>query len=618
LDVFRLRDKLVGDYQQYVTSFVNVRDGRIRKRVDEELEAGLLWPEPLIQLNPSFEPGGYVDELVGEGLLHPEADRIFRMKDDRSDAGRRMRLHKHQVDAIRAAKTDGSYVLTTGTGSGKSLAYLVPIVDWVLRRGPGSGIQAIVVYPMNALANSQQQELNKFLNWGYPDARGPVTFARYTGPDDDETRSRILESPPDILLTNYVMLELILTRPHEKNLVKAAKDLRFLVMDELHTYRGRQGADVAMLCRRVKEACTANDLQYVGTSATLSTEGSYEDQRVEVAGVASQIFGVPVAPANVIGETLQRATRPAALEDAEFVRRLTERVKGREETSADYAAFLQDPRSMWIESTIGLKEEDGRLVRQMPRAVTGDEGVAKDLAALTGVSEERAVDSITRQLLGGYDAKNPDTGFPGFNFRLNQFISRGETVYATIQSPDTRYITTQGQKYAPESDRQNILLPLTFCRECGQEYYMVWLRRPETTSVQYLTSRGRLADRTDEEGGEAGYLYISDEIPWPLDEGEVQKRLPDDWLEEKGDAWRVKSHYRKLLPRTLRVAPSGKEDASGVEGQFIPTPFRFCLSCSVTYSGHQQSDYGKLTTLGSGGRSTSTTILLCPTRPRSS
>lgn len=609
MDVFRLRDKLVGDYQQYVTSFVNIRDGRIRKRVDEELEAGLLWPEPLIQLNPSFEPGGYVDELLGEGLLHAEADRIFRMKEDRGDSGRRMRLHKHQVDAIRAAKTDQSYVLTTGTGSGKSLAYLVPIVDWVLRRGPGRGIQAIVVYPMNALANSQQQELDKFLNWGYPDGRGPVTFARYTGPDDDETRSRILESPPDILLTNYVMLELILTRPYEKKLVKAAKDLRFLVMDELHTYRGRQGADVAMLCRRVKEACAADDLQYVGTSATLSTEGSYEDHRVEVAGVASQIFGVPVTPANVIGETLQRATPPAVLEDAEFVRRLTERVTGREEPSSDYEAFLQDPRSMWIESTIGLEEEDGRLVRQMPRAITGDEGVAKDLAALTGVSEERAVDAITRQLLEGYTAKNPATGFPAFNFRLNQFISRGETVYATIQSPDTRYITTQGQKYAPESDRQNILSPLTFCRECGQEYYMVWLRRDETMSVQYLTSRGRLADRTDEEGGEAGYLYVSDEIPWPLDEGEVQKRLHDDWLEEKGAGWRVKSHYRKLLPRTLNIAPNGKEDASGVEGQFILTPFRFCLSCSVTYSGHQQSDYGKLTTLGSGGRSTSTTIL---------
>lgn len=546
MDVFRLREKLVGDYQQYVTSFINIRDGRMQKRVDEELDAGLLWPEPLIQLNPSFEPGGYVDDLVGEGLLHAEADKIFRLKDDHQDAGRRMRLHKHQVDAIRAAKTGESYVLTTGTGSGKSLAYIVPIVDWVVRRGPGRGIQAIVVYPMNALANSQQQELNKFLNWGYPDGRGPVSFARYTGPDDDETRARILESPPDILLTNYVMLELILTRPHEKNLIRAAQDLRFLVMDELHTYRGRQGADVAMLCRRVKEACSADDLQYVGTSATLSTEGSHEDQRTEVAGVAGQIFGVSVDPTNVIGESLKRATPAADLADPEFVRRLAGRVTSGDEPPADYGAFLEDPLSTWIESTVGLKEEDGRLVRQTPRSITGEEGVGRELAAATGVSEERATDAMARQLLAGYQARDPDTGFPAFAFRLNQFISRGETVYATIEAPDTRYITTQGQKYAPRSDRQSILLPLSFCRECGQEYYIVWLRRNEDTGEQYLSPRDRLADRTDEEGGEAGYLHLSDEAPWPLDEREVQERLPDDWLEERGGGWRVKSHYRKL------------------------------------------------------------------------
>ena len=76
------------------------------------------------------------------------------------------------------AQTGVNYVLTTGTGSGKSLAYIVPIVDHVLRRGSGRGVQAIVVYPMNALANSQEGELTKFLKLGYPDGQGPVTFAR--------------------------------------------------------------------------------------------------------------------------------------------------------------------------------------------------------------------------------------------------------------------------------------------------------------------------------------------------------------------------------------------------------------------------------------------------------
>jgi len=115
-------------------------------------------------------------------------------------------------------------------------------VNHVLENGSGKGIQAIIVYQMNALANSQFGELKKFLNHGYPDGRGPVTFRRYTGQEKDEQRKEIIANPPDIILTNYVMLELILTRPDEGGLVRAAQNLRFLVLDELHTYRGRQGS----------------------------------------------------------------------------------------------------------------------------------------------------------------------------------------------------------------------------------------------------------------------------------------------------------------------------------------------------------------------------------------
>ena len=144
------------------------------------------------------------------------------------------------MEGFRAAREDDSYVLTTGTGSGKSLAYIVPIVDHILRRGNGKGIQAVIVYPMNALANSQIGELKKFLENGYPQGYPPVTFRRYTGQESEEDRQEIIANPPDILLTNYVMLELVLTRPKERKLVRALKDLRFLVLDELHTYRGRQ------------------------------------------------------------------------------------------------------------------------------------------------------------------------------------------------------------------------------------------------------------------------------------------------------------------------------------------------------------------------------------------
>ena len=247
-----------------------------------------------------FAPGETIDELVARGTLHQECARIFRKDKTESDQGRPLRLHKHQSEAITVARSGASYVLTTGTGSGKSLAYIVPIVDYVLRHGSGKGIQAIVVYPMNALANSQLKELEKFLCLGYPNKKGPVTFERYTGQESEEERARIRANPPDILLTNYVMLELIMTRSTDAALISSAA-LRFLVLDELHTYRGRQGADVALLVRRVQKRMGLNELQYVGTSATLAGVGTYEERSSGVATMASRMFGTVVTPEHVIG-----------------------------------------------------------------------------------------------------------------------------------------------------------------------------------------------------------------------------------------------------------------------------------------------------------------------------
>ncbi|MGH3929756.1 MAG: DEAD/DEAH box helicase, partial [Pseudonocardiaceae bacterium] len=267
MDAFKVHGQLIRDYRSFTEGFVEIRDCWIRDHVEEQAARGVQWPAPWLALNPTFAARGRIDELVRDGLLHSECERIFRPKRTVDDKGNTpITLHQHQRDAVEVARTGASYVLTTGTGSGKSLAYIVPIVDRVLREGSGKGIKAIVVYPMNALANSQREELAKFLTRGYGEGAEPVTFARYTGQEDDEARKQILRNPPDILLTNYVMLELVLTRPDERrSLIRAAEGLRFLVLDELHTYRGRQGADVALLVRRVREACAAHDtLQCIG------------------------------------------------------------------------------------------------------------------------------------------------------------------------------------------------------------------------------------------------------------------------------------------------------------------------------------------------------------------
>jgi ATP-dependent helicase YprA (DUF1998 family)/very-short-patch-repair endonuclease len=610
MNVFELRERLINDYSSYIRSFIRIRDERIDGLVSSYLEEGLLWPDPLIQLNPSFQYAGTIDDLLAEGLLHPECSRVFRAGKDKGE-GRPLRLYQHQADAIRRARAGRNYVLTTGTGSGKSLAYIIPIVDHVLRNGTGRGIQAIVVYPMNALANSQFGELQKFLQLGYPDGKGPVTFARYTGQERDEERNAIVAKPPDILLTNYVMLELILTRVYEKQLVKGAQGLRFLVLDELHTYRGRQGADVALLVRRAREFFGATKLQVVGTSATLAGPGTYDQQQAEVAEVATVLFGAEVTPADVIGETLQRATPELKIQDSAYLASLRNRLQNPGAKSpVTYEAFTADPLSSWIEGTFGIYRDgtSGRLRRRRPRTITGKEGAASELSRIAGVDEHTAKAAIQEALLAGYTCeRNPQTGFPAFAFRLHQFISRGDTVYASIESEDKRYLTFNRQQYVP-GDRRKILLPMVFCRECGQEYYCV--RRIEDSDSGAVTYVQReLSDRGAGDGSKLGFLHFSSEAPWSSGTEEELSKLPDDWVEDTNQGTRVKPTRKKNLPRPITVSADGSERLDGLSGHFLESPFRFCLRCRVSYDFRTTSDFGKLTSLGTEGRSTATTIL---------
>jgi len=166
---------------------------------------------------------------------------------------------------------------------------------------------------MNALANSQMNELEKFIEQaGLPESLRP-TFARYTGQEDQDERDLIRHSKPDILLTNFMMLELLMTRQSERDrqVIANAEGLDYIVLDELHTYRGRQGADVAMLVRRLRDRlCQGKNPICIGTSATMASEGGDETKAAAVSAVASRLFGTAISNDAVIDESLERATDP--------------------------------------------------------------------------------------------------------------------------------------------------------------------------------------------------------------------------------------------------------------------------------------------------------------------
>ena len=135
--------------------------------------------------------------------------------------------------------------MATGTGSGKTEAFLVPVVAHAFAQRHRPGVKAIALYPMNALVNDQEDRVRTAC-----EALG-LRYGVYTGATPQHERARMQENPPDILLTNYSMLEFILTRREDRKLFGAGV-LRHLVLDEIHTYQGALGSEIACLVRRLR------------------------------------------------------------------------------------------------------------------------------------------------------------------------------------------------------------------------------------------------------------------------------------------------------------------------------------------------------------------------------
>lgn len=593
MDVFGLQQTIVAQYRDYVRSFLRVRDERVRQIVAEALDTPALLPQPLVQLSPAYAPSRTVDQLVHLGLLEPRCAHIFR-----DPMGKSIRLHQHQDDALARALADRSYVVTSGTGSGKSLTYLLPIINDVLRAGrQAQRVRAILVYPTNALINSQLQALQKLLGPDGPDC--PVRFARYTGEVQGDARLRLRQHPPHILLTNYMMLELMLTRPGDAAFIDAGRnDLRWLVLDELHTYRGHQGADVALLVRRLRERSGSEELRCIGTSATMATGETAAERRAEVARFASRLFGATIAPEDVIEETLDRiVTGVDSAAPPALCQCLNEPIP------TTWEGLRASSLCRWIEDTFGVKTDaDGRLQRRLPIPLA--EG-ARQLSELTGLDSEAVCrPQLEATLLAGSRIPRPDApvNTPAFAFKLHQFISQGDTVYATLDDPDRRHIKLDAQYYAPGEDDQ-VLYPLVFCRTCGQDYYQVELDEERQRLTPGHTDAGVGED--DPARSVSGYFMVD-----PAGRRErVLEALPEHWYDERG---KLHKTYAPFVPQPILATPAGEvvgglaDNATG--GWFLRKPFMLCLCCGEAYTVSSKQDFGKLARLSSEGRSTATTL----------
>ncbi|WP_038045148.1 DEAD/DEAH box helicase [Thermus caliditerrae] len=581
MSIFQVHQRAIEEYRDYIRSFVQVADERLQAFVQAEVlgEGGRLFPEPLLQLSPAYVQDRDVEELARQGLLHPEVAEIFRQPD-----GSPYRLYRHQVEAIRRAREGRGYVLTSGTGSGKSFSYFIPIADAVLRHPEVRGPLAVVVYPMNALVNSQLQALES-LKARYEARTGrpfPLRFARYTGQTPEDERRAIRENPPHLLLTNYVMGEYLLTRPEDRPLVSPPPSQApfFLVFDELHTYRGRQGADVALLVRRLRARLPeGRPVVHVGTSATLVArpQAGSQERREAVARFATTFFGHPIPPEDVVEEVLH----PATLGGPPGAEELREALKT--PLPEDLEGFRRHPLARFVEWSLGLEADgEGGYRRRPPRPLSE---VAGELAQWAGVGEGEALEALRRTLLKG--AALREGGRPLFAFKLHQFLSQTSPVYASLEAPIVREFA-----HEPFSPSGKLLYPLYFCRTCGQEYYRV---REE--GGRFLP-----APEAFEEDEGLGYLAFAEDFDPEAD-------LPESWRDAQG---RLRKEWRERAPKEVWVGPDGSFSPAETPGRlrlfYQKAPFSLCLRCGADWT-RREREYTKLTYLGAEGRTSSTTVL---------
>ncbi len=304
----------IGDsYFSYLTTTFRFQDNSLQEQLKRILHNRNSFVNgPILEATAEFKKGASLSQLIAEKILSSEFNKLV---------SKEFPLHRplylHQEEALRKVIVNQrNIVVATGTGSGKTEAFLLPIINHLMQEKEqgqlGPGVRALLLYPMNALANDQMGRLRELLR-NYP----AITFGRYTGETEEKTRDarneyRILsksklienelisreqmrETPPHILLTNYAMLEYLLLRPDD-NVFFDGKDAghwRYIVIDEAHTFGGAKGIEMAMLLRRLKERVqknSGNRIQCIATSATL---GDGRKDAAEVTRFATQLFGEP-------------------------------------------------------------------------------------------------------------------------------------------------------------------------------------------------------------------------------------------------------------------------------------------------------------------------------------
>lgn len=507
LDPLRASRRIEDEYRRYLRSTFPLRRRDLARAFSEQLSDGFrLSRGPILQASAPYVAGASVEDLVGEGLL---SERFRHLSAGAFPTDRP--LYAHQERAIRKAVGDRrNLVVATGTGSGKTECFLLPILDGLLREADDGtltqpGVRALLLYPMNALANDQLKRLRVLLR-DLPD----VTFGRYVGetkarqrdaeadfrtryPSEQALENELIsrevmqERPPHILLTNYAMLEYLLLRPNDTALFDGPTGGRWrqIALDEVHVYGGAQGTEIGMLLRRLRDRVTGSRpgaLQCFGTSATL---GRGVTDYPELVAFARNLFAEPFewesddpARQDVIGAQRRPLVRAAA------TRRLEP-----ETITALRSAYREGAPASQLGSLSGVEPHPGenpeaylaRLLSADERTIALQEQLQGGSVDLRAAAHElfespRAQERLVELVDVGVAARARPDDAPVIPARYHFFLRALEGAFVCLHPEhDEREpaLLLARHQQCPSCVRRGLqaaMFELGVCRRCGSEY----------------------------------------------------------------------------------------------------------------------------------------------------
>lgn len=507
MNPIKLSQEVEERYRRYLQTTFYFKDSVLRQSFQEALNAGHLSKGPFLEATPTFKRGTTPSSLFGE-LLQQEIGQGFL----KAIAGGRP-LYRHQEQAIRSVFNGRNVVIATGTGSGKTEAFLYPILLHLYQefeaRTLGPGVRALVLYPMNALANDQRERLGEICGrLKAEDSPFHITFGQYIGEtskDENDSRrdardhmsernqkghsiiengrvvhgelvlrSEMRTTPPHILLTNYSMLEYLLLHPDDSPLFDdgQARWWTFLILDEAHQYRGAKGIEMAMLLRRLKqrlrEGGREGPFRCIATSATLA---GGDGDKAAVAEFAAQLFGEPFDAEDVIlGETEPISESGWARFDRKdyqlLSRALDHDAQGVEQLSSLAKRYnIAIPGGEDPVRTVGRLLQEDKRATELRQLITGNPHEVRSIAdrVFDDLPEKERVDALSELVALLLRAEDPATGVRLLSARYHLFLRSLEGAFLSVH-PNRRLVLDR------RGEGDSALFEVGLCRECGQHY----------------------------------------------------------------------------------------------------------------------------------------------------